>query len=102
MRQNQIAICLVVSWSSSLELQPWYERGPGHKPERFCDKLELSERGGKAVNVAFDRTAVVVAVAFYHTLLAFCNVSCVIVSCVIVNCVIVNCVIVREGSRQSM
>ena len=76
-------------------------KGPGHKPERFCDKLELSEGGWKAINVSFDGTAVVVAVALDHTLLAFCNVSCVIVNCVIVNCVIENCVIEREGRRQS-
>ena len=67
-------------WSFSLASQPWNERGPGHKPECFCDKLELSERGREAVDVAFDWTAVVLAIAFYHTLLAFCN--------VFVNCVI--------------
>ena len=46
--------------------------GPGHKPERFCDKLELPEGGRQAVDVAFDRAAVVVAVALDHTLLSFC------------------------------
>ena len=77
-------------WSFSLESHPWYERGPGHKPERFCDKLELSEGGWKAINVSFDRTAVVVAVSLDHTLLAFCNVNVKIQFCVMVNCVIVS------------
>ena len=58
---------------SVLVLQPWYERGPGHKPECFCDKLELSEGGWETLNVAFDGAAVVVAVALDHTLLAFCS-----------------------------
>ena len=58
---------------SVLTLQPWYERGPGHKPECFCDKLELSQGRREAVDVALDGPAVVVAVALDHTLLTFCS-----------------------------
>ena len=58
---------------SVLTLQPWYERGPGHKPECFCDKLELSQGRREAVDVALDGPAVVVAVALDHPLLTFCS-----------------------------